>query len=273
MRIIETDFEWNKFLNDLAISRKRTIEEINILLEQVENGNLSIAEFRKHCKTTKREIICPEFLEDIPEKDLDLENLFTIIKKELYAQDIHLKNEDKNSHKYYLVRFNIIREQKVAEATVNKMFMYEEYAKLYKNDSAVLVWLFERLVISQPILAKEILKKYVKTLPVRIIKIAIKHNKSVAVDIQLEMDSIRMSFINLVIETKLGDEDFKDLISLLGESTKRFSSGNWYKKLYLDRLDFAQLIKEIYSLLYNYGELENVGNILSTKIYFHIKSH
>ena len=48
MRIIETDFEWNKFLNDLAISRKRTIEEINKLLEQVENGDLSIAEFRKH---------------------------------------------------------------------------------------------------------------------------------------------------------------------------------------------------------------------------------
>lgn len=73
MRIIETDFEWNKFLNDLAISRKRTIEEINKLLEQVENGDLSIAEFRKYCKTTKKEIICPEFLEDIPEKDLDLE--------------------------------------------------------------------------------------------------------------------------------------------------------------------------------------------------------
>lgn len=147
------------------------------------------------------------------------------------------------------------------------MFMYEEYAKLYKNDSAVLVWLFERLVISQPILAKEILKKYVKTLPVRIIKIAIKHNKSVVVYIQLEMDSIRMSFINLVIETRLGDKDFKDLISLLGESTKRFSSGTWYKNLYFNSTNFAELIKETYSLLYNYGELDNVQNaLLSSKI-------
>lgn len=53
-----------------------------------------------------------------------------------------------------------------------------------------------------------------KILSVRIIKIAIKNNKSVAVDVQLEMDLFRMNFINLVNETKLKDENLKELINL-----------------------------------------------------------
>ena len=52
-----------------------------------------------------------------------------------------------------------------------------------------------------------------KILSVRIIKIAIKNNKSVAVDVQLEMDLFRINFINLVNETKLKDENLKELIN------------------------------------------------------------
>ena len=61
--------------------------------------------------------------------------------------------------------------------------------------------------------------------------------------------------------------DLREVISLIGKSTKRFSSGTWYKNLYFNSTDFAELIKETYSLLYNYGELDNVQNaLLSSKI-------
>lgn len=82
-------------------------------------------------------------------------------------------------------------------------------------------------------------QEYAKILSVRIIKIAIKNNKSVAVDVQLEMDLFRMNFINLVDETKLKDENLKELINSIGKPTKIFSNGNWYKKLCLDKPDFA----------------------------------
>lgn len=48
-----------------------------------------------------------------------------------------------------------------------------------------------------------------------------------------------MNFINLVDETKLKDENLKELINSIGKPTKIFSNGNWYKKLCLDKPDFA----------------------------------
>lgn len=267
MRIIETDFEWNKFLKELSERKTKKLEEVDKLLEPLDVSleGEAIDENNENYRTFLRKIEKPDFLNDIPEEDWDVENVFKLIRQRFYAQGIELKNETQE-RKYYVVEFQLLmQEKKVAKATVVKIFSNLSYADLYRNNSTALVSFFHYLATSEPNLAYKVLNMYERTLPFRVLK-AVKMT-DIQIDIYFEMRALRKTFIDMVNGANMSKGDLREVISLIGKSTKRFSSGTWYKNLYFNSTDFAELIKETYSLLYNYGELDNVQNaLLSSKI-------
>lgn len=152
MRIIETDFEWNKFLKELYERKIKKIEEVEKILDSL---FVSLeGESIDHCK----EIYCtlfektkkPDFLNDIPEEDWDVENVYRLIRQEFYNQGIELKNENQE-RKYYVVDLQLfMQEEKVAKATVVKILSDSTYAELYKNNPTALISFLNYLTTSEP---------------------------------------------------------------------------------------------------------------------------
>lgn len=152
MRIIETDFEWNKFLKELYERKIKKIEGVKKILDSL---FVSLeGESIDHCK----EIYCtllektkkPDFLNDIPEEDWDVENVYRLIRQEFYNQGIELKNENQE-RKYYVVDLQLfMQEEKVAKATVVKILSDSTYAELYKNNPTALISFLNYLTTSEP---------------------------------------------------------------------------------------------------------------------------
>ena len=273
MRIIETDFEWNQFLKELADRKTEKVREIRRLLDALNDSKEDKAIdncnelYRALLKSTEK----PDFLKDISEKDWDIENLYKVLKQKLYAQGIELKRENQE-RKFLVVNFQVyMQEKKVAKATVTKIFLDPTYAKLYKNNPTALVSFFESLSIkdvdtnTEPRLAYKVLIMYEKTLTFRVLK-AIKDIQT-QIDIHFEFRALRRSFVGMVNGANISNGDLREIICLIGKSINQFSSGTWYKHLYYNNIDLAELINETYSLLYYYSELDNVQQaLLSSKI-------
>ena len=148
----ETDFEWNKFLKELYERKIKKIEEVEKILDSL---FVSLeGESIDHCK----EIYCtllektkkPDFLNDIPEEDWDVENVYRLIRQEFYNQGIELKNENQE-RKYYVVDLQLfMQEEKVAKATVVKILSDSTYAELYKNNPTALISFLNYLTTSEP---------------------------------------------------------------------------------------------------------------------------
>lgn len=271
MRIVETDYDWFIFVQELNDAMFERLKEVEAFLNSFEvNGKIDITQLTdekiiklKQLKSEKYKI--PSFLEGLPEKDWDIETVYDRIKEELSNKGIILKNEDKENRKISLVYNQAVgREFQITKATVSKMILEPEYGENYKNDIFVLQTFFKNLAQKDDVLALEVLKMIERRISYIIIKGVLNLSKVKTVEqVSFVMKTIKDVFVAILSELQIESSQLKEIINSIGESSKFFTAKDWFKKVYFSNPNLAKLIQEIYDFLYHYHELDDVKTALS----------